>query len=100
MGRSAVRSFIPESRSGANRYNVRKGATAMKPTKTTGVQKNAATPGASKINRQTYQLPDDLAAAVRASLEDWRAHDKARKLWARDASLWTGADEGQWLGWL
>src|SRR6516162_5269923 len=25
---------------------------------------------------------------------------KGRKLWARDASLWTGRDEGQWLGWL
>src|SRR5207245_507621 len=24
----------------------------------------------------------------------------ARKLWARDASLWTGADESKWLGWL
>ena len=22
------------------------------------------------------------------------------RLWARDASLWTGADEGRWLGWL
>jgi len=22
------------------------------------------------------------------------------RIWARDASLWTGADEGQWLGWL
>jgi hypothetical protein len=29
-----------------------------------------------------------------------RAQAKVRKLWARDASLWTGADEGQWLGWL
>ena len=23
-----------------------------------------------------------------------------RRLWARDAALWTGADEGNWLGWL
>ena len=25
---------------------------------------------------------------------------KVRRLWARDASLWTGSDEGKWLGWL
>ena len=56
--------------------------------------------GAGKINRQTYNLPEPLAAAVKTSLEDWRANDKVRRLWARDASLWTGADEGQWLGWL
>src|SRR5262249_59351008 len=26
--------------------------------------------------------------------------DKVRRLWARDASVWTGKDEGRWLGWL
>jgi transaldolase/glucose-6-phosphate isomerase len=53
-----------------------------------------------RINRQTYHLPDKLAAAVDASLEDWRATGKVRRLWARDASLWTGTDESSWLGWL
>ena len=52
------------------------------------------------VDRQTYTLPDDLAAAVRASLEAWRAGGKVRRLWARDATLWTGTDEGEWLGWL
>jgi transaldolase / glucose-6-phosphate isomerase len=56
--------------------------------------------GAGKINRQTYKLPDPLAVAVKTLLDDWKAHAKVRKLWAREASLWTGADEGQWLGWL
>ena len=28
------------------------------------------------------------------------AQGKVRRLWARDASLWTGRDEAQWLGWL
>jgi hypothetical protein len=23
-----------------------------------------------------------------------------KRLWQRDASLWTGTDEAQWLGWL
>ncbi|MDD5560467.1 bifunctional transaldolase/phosoglucose isomerase [Candidatus Methylomirabilis sp.] len=49
---------------------------------------------------QTYALPDDLAAAVRASLEAWRVGGKVRRLWTRDATLWTGTDEGGWLGWL
>jgi transaldolase/glucose-6-phosphate isomerase len=39
-------------------------------------------------------------AAVQKSLEDWSISGKVRRLWARDASLWTGKDEGQWLGWL
>lgn len=54
----------------------------------------------AKINRQTYTLPGQLATKLDQSLEDWQANDKMRRLWARDASLWTGADEGEWLGWL
>src|SRR5260370_2397473 len=54
----------------------------------------------AKTNRQSYKLPPDLDAAVRASLEDWKKNDKVRRLWARDASLWTNTDESNWLGWL
>ncbi|HUA24907.1 MAG TPA: bifunctional transaldolase/phosoglucose isomerase [Steroidobacteraceae bacterium] len=52
------------------------------------------------INRQTSSISGSLAAAVDASLKDWAAAGKVRSLWARDASLWTGTDEGNWLGWL
>lgn len=52
------------------------------------------------INRQTFALPQALDSAVQASLKEWRASDKMRKLWARDASLWTNDDEANWLGWL
>jgi transaldolase/glucose-6-phosphate isomerase len=55
---------------------------------------------APKITQQTSALPAPLAAAVRASLDDWRAGNKMRRLWAHDATLWTGTDEGEWLGWL
>jgi transaldolase / glucose-6-phosphate isomerase len=48
----------------------------------------------------TFRLPDDLAAAVGAELDGWRAGDKMKRLWSRDATLWTGADEASWLGWL
>ena len=54
----------------------------------------------AKINGQTYKLPDSLAAAVSAALDDWRKNDKLRRLWRGDATVWTGADEGKWLGWL
>jgi transaldolase / glucose-6-phosphate isomerase len=54
----------------------------------------------TEVNRQTYQLPGNLLAAVNLSLEDWRLRGRVRRLWARDASLWTGADESSWLGWL
>src|SRR5438552_3248712 len=52
------------------------------------------------VNQQTFALPQDLSAAVEAALDDWDVKDKVRRLWARDASLWTNSDEGKWLGWL
>ena len=51
-------------------------------------------------NDTSFKVPGALDAAVRAEIEAWRAGDKMRRLWARDASLWTGADEASWLGWL
>ncbi|HEY6360709.1 MAG TPA: bifunctional transaldolase/phosoglucose isomerase [Vicinamibacterales bacterium] len=58
--------------------------------------------GTGRINHLTCArtLPEPLAAAVKESLAEWRAHGKVRRLWARDGSLWTGRDEAQWLGWL
>jgi len=41
-----------------------------------------------------------VAAPIAAAAEEWRRQGKVRRLWARDASLWTGADESRWLGWL
>jgi transaldolase / glucose-6-phosphate isomerase len=54
----------------------------------------------SNMDRVSYKLPADLGAKVKAALEDWRANGKVRRLWARDASLWTSSDESNWLGWL
>jgi transaldolase / glucose-6-phosphate isomerase len=59
--------------------------------------KKSAPSGASNL---TYRLPDDLAKSVKATIEDWKKNDKVKRLWARDASLWTNADESKWLGWL
>ncbi len=52
------------------------------------------------LQRQTYTLPPDLDAAVKKSLEEWRLRGKVRRLWKRDASLWTGNGESEWMGWL
>jgi glucose-6-phosphate isomerase len=54
----------------------------------------------SDINLQTYSLPQTLSQEVESVLVDWQSAGKTRKLWALDASLWTGGDEAKWLGWL
>ena len=52
------------------------------------------------VNKMTYSLSPDQGAAVEAGLDDWKMSGKVRRLWARDASLWTGKDENKWMGWL
>jgi transaldolase/glucose-6-phosphate isomerase len=54
----------------------------------------------ARINDQTYSLPPALAAEVAQRLKDWDAQGGTRRLWAGDASLWTGSDEAQWIGWI
>ena len=46
------------------------------------------------------KLPEAMGKAVEQSLDTWREGGKVRQLWARDSSLWTGKDEGNWLAWL
>ena len=53
-----------------------------------------------RLNLQSMTLPADLQAAVDDVLERARAEGWVRRLWARDASLWTKAGEDAWLGWL
>ena len=51
-------------------------------------------------DRQQFTLPAPLDAGVKQSIEDWKANGKVRRLWGRDASLWSEMDESNWLGWL
>ncbi|CAN5136023.1 hypothetical protein BH09PSE2_BH09PSE2_18220 [soil metagenome] len=53
-----------------------------------------------RLNDMEATLPAALAKAVEARLETARAEGWSRRLWVGDASLWTGKDEGKWLGWL
>jgi transaldolase/glucose-6-phosphate isomerase len=53
-----------------------------------------------RLNGMTATLPDALSKAVDARLETARASAWSRRLYAGDPSLWTGKDEGKWLGWI
>ena len=46
----------------------------------------------------TFSLPDDFAEAVEAALQEWERSEKVRRLWERDATLWTGIGRGQVAG--
>lgn len=54
----------------------------------------------ARINCLHFSLPESLKTAVDATLADWRSNGKAARLWTHDASLWTGTDEANWMGWL
>src|SRR5947209_11538426 len=66
----------------------------------TAVEKSSKSEITPKVSKQTHSLPSDLAAAVKTAGDDWRANGKVRRLWQRDASLWTNTDEANWMGWL
>jgi transaldolase/glucose-6-phosphate isomerase len=53
-----------------------------------------------QLDRQAQSLDRESTSAVDASLEAWRRAGNVRRLWARDAALWTGTDESKWLDWL
>jgi transaldolase / glucose-6-phosphate isomerase len=63
------------------------------------VEKKRQTLLGKGLSRMTYAL-GDAEKAVKATIEDWRSQGKVRRLWARDASLWSGKEEGDWLDWL
>lgn len=53
-----------------------------------------------RLNPFEAHLPEPLHGLVEERLERARAERWARRLWACDATLWTGRDEDRWLGWL
>jgi transaldolase/glucose-6-phosphate isomerase len=48
----------------------------------------------------TFSLPTGIEADLQVATEKWRQDGLIGKIWKRDASVWTGADESKWLGWL
>jgi transaldolase/glucose-6-phosphate isomerase len=54
----------------------------------------------ARINAQSHVLPQALQAEVAERVKAWDAEGGTRRLFAGDASLWTGSDEASWIGWL
>jgi len=52
------------------------------------------------LNGQTFRLPPPFDGKVAEAQDKWRGRDNTRRLWSKDAGLWTGGDEADWLGWL
>jgi transaldolase / glucose-6-phosphate isomerase len=64
------------------------------------VEKSTRKEVTPKVNSQNFKLPPDLASSRKTHIDDWRSNGKVRRLWQRDASLWSNTDEANWLGWL
>jgi transaldolase/glucose-6-phosphate isomerase len=45
-------------------------------------------------------IAEPLRGELIAAADAWDAAGNTGRLWDRNASLWTGADEAKWLGWL
>ena len=52
------------------------------------------------MSKQIISLAGTLQTQAKEVADDWRAGGKVNRLWQRDKSLWTNADEDRWLGWL
>jgi len=52
------------------------------------------------MNSFTYSLPPELVRAAEEALHAWNSSDRVVRIWTGDATVWTGTDEAQWLGWL
>jgi transaldolase/glucose-6-phosphate isomerase len=52
------------------------------------------------LDSQSVVLEKSLQGEVDKLADKWRAEGKVRRLHQRDANLWTGDEEDQWLGWL
>jgi transaldolase/glucose-6-phosphate isomerase len=64
------------------------------------VAEKRATLLGDRLNPLGATLPAALAEAVDTRIGTMRKDAWSRRLWAGDASLWTGKDELKWLGWL
>jgi transaldolase/glucose-6-phosphate isomerase len=53
-----------------------------------------------RLNGFETKLPEPLQGLVEQRLEQASAEHWSRRLWAGDATLWTGKDGSRWLGWL
>ena len=48
----------------------------------------------------SWSLPDNLSDKVRQRIATLHEQNVVRRIWDRDPSVWSNADEARWLGWL
>jgi len=48
----------------------------------------------------TFSLPELLEIAFTAKLAALESENLVERIWNKDATVWTNADEAKWLGWL
>ncbi|MEK7856491.1 MAG: transaldolase, partial [Acidobacteriota bacterium] len=51
-------------------------------------------------NLMTHTLPEKLKQSYRAEVQKTIEDKRIARIWEKDATVWTGADESKWLGWL
>lgn len=61
---------------------------------------HSSQPSRNDVSLEMIRLPGNLHGHIDATLAAWQEAGNTQRLWAGDASLWTGADEAAWLGWL
>lgn len=52
------------------------------------------------LNQLTYTLPENLETLLESAFDEWDEENKIARIWRKDASVWSNADEAKWLGWL
>ncbi|HYL35986.1 MAG TPA: bifunctional transaldolase/phosoglucose isomerase [Bryobacteraceae bacterium] len=54
----------------------------------------------AEVDPQSYSVPAEIGGQLQEAIEDWKMAGKVRRLWGRDASLWSRSDEASWMGWM
>lgn len=52
------------------------------------------------INSVSYSLPPKIEDAIKEQIDLWNSENTIRRIWEKDASVWSNEDEAKWLGWL
>ncbi|CAF0699268.1 transaldolase [Candidatus Methylacidithermus pantelleriae] len=48
----------------------------------------------------SFSLPEWTQRPLERLIDQWQQSDGTARFWACDSTLWTGRDEGAWMGWL
>ena len=64
------------------------------------VERRSREANRAHINAQSHVLPPTLQVELTDRITAMDAQGTTRRLFAGDASLWTNADEANWIGWL